>query len=178
MNNLIPDEILQSVLQIDFANLKAKGIKGLLIDIDNTIVPWGQKEIAKEIVAWIQEAKEQGFKLALVSNALPERALYFAHFLDIPGVGQALKPLKRGFLRAKQQVGLTSQEMAIIGDQLFTDIYGGNRLGFYTILVNPLSRQELGATKVMRKLEQRTFYRMKRKGLVQEQSLQIRQGND
>ena len=178
MKLLIPDAILESVFTIDLAKLKRRQLKGLLVDIDNTIVPWGQPHIEEAFVHWVQHAKEQGFKVCLVSNAKRQRTQVFADLLDIPAVGQALKPLNRAFRRGMKLLNLSPTEVAVIGDQLFTDVFGGNRLGLYTILINPLSTTELGATKIMRQLERKAFAKMVERGHIKAESMRIRQGRD
>lgn len=175
MKLLIPDAILESVFTINLDELKKRNIKGLLIDIDNTLVPWGQPQIEEAFVHWIQHAKEQGFKVCLVSNAREHRTRKFAKLLDIPAVGQALKPLSRAFRRGMKLISLSPDEVAVIGDQIFTDVLGGNRLGLYTILINPLSTTELGATKIMRNLERRALKKMVERGHVTLESVQVRQ---
>lgn len=176
MKLLLPDQIIESVLAIDYHMLKQREIKGILIDIDNTLVPWGEKDLPDDFIAWIDQRKAEGFQLCIVSNALEDRAQQIAQVLEIPAVGRALKPTKRAFLRGLAKLNLAPQEVAVVGDQLFTDIFGGNRLGLFTILVNPLSTTELGGTKLMRKLEQRVLKKMVKQGLVTEQNLRIRQG--
>lgn len=178
MKLLIPDAILESVFMINLDELKKLNIKGLLIDIDNTLVPWGQPKMEEAFVHWIQHAKEQSFKVCLVSNARELRTRSFAELLDIPAVGQALKPLNRAFRRGMKLLGLSPGEVAVIGDQIFTDVFGGNRLGLYTILINPLSATELGATKIMRNLERRALKRMVERGHITEDLMQVRQGRD
>lgn len=178
MKILIPDAIEESVFTIDLEQLKSLRISGLLIDIDNTIVPWGVPDIEETFLNWISDTQKAGFKLCLVSNAREQRAVKIAEDLGIPAVGQALKPLNRAFRRGMKLLDLPAEKVAVIGDQLFTDIYGGNRLGLYTILINPLSRTELGATKIMRKIEQTTLRRMVRLGLISADSVEKRQGLD
>ena len=178
MKALIPDAILESVFTIDLDELQKRNIQGLLIDIDNTLVPWGQPHMEEAFVNWVQQAKDRGFRVCLVSNAREERARSFADLLDIPAVGQALKPLGRAFRRGMDLLDLGPGRVAVIGDQLFTDVFGGNRLGLYTILINPLSTTELGSTKVMRKLERKALTRMVKRGLISAESMQVRRGRD
>lgn len=178
MKMLIPDVIVESVLKIDLDDLKNRQISGLLIDIDNTLVPWGVPQMEDAFLSWVKDAKDAGFKICLVSNALEERVESFASLLEIPAVGRALKPFSRAFRRGMKLLNLPSHEVAIIGDQLFTDIYGGKRLGLYTILINPLSTTELGVTKLMRQIEKKTLARMARRGHISSDSIRVRQGRD
>ncbi|HBG01552.1 MAG TPA: YqeG family HAD IIIA-type phosphatase [Firmicutes bacterium] len=178
MKMLVPDAICESVFAIELDKLKSLGISGLLIDIDNTLVPWGEPKMQEAFVAWVKRAKQEGFRLCLVSNAIQERAQSFATLLGIPAVGRALKPLGRAFRRGAVALGLSPKEVAVVGDQLFTDVFGGNRLGIYTILINPLSERELGTTRLVRKMERKVLEKMVKQGHVSVESLQIRRGGN
>ncbi|NMB20694.1 MAG: YqeG family HAD IIIA-type phosphatase [Firmicutes bacterium] len=178
MKKLVPDVICESVFAIDLDKLKKKRILGLLVDIDNTLVPWGKPEIEEAFVAWVKRVKEEGFKICLVSNAKKERAQKIATSLGIPAVGLALKPLGRSFRRGMSLLNLAPDEVAVVGDQLFTDVLGGNRLGIHTILINPISKNELDTTKWMRRLEHRILETMVKRGLISAQHAKIRQGRD
>ncbi|HBN96369.1 MAG TPA: YqeG family HAD IIIA-type phosphatase, partial [Firmicutes bacterium] len=112
MKKLIPDVICESVFAIDLDKLKKRDISGLLVDIDNTLVPWGEPEMEGAFVAWVKEVKQKGFKVCLVSNAKKPRAENFATLLDIPAVGLALKPLGRAFRRGMALLNLGPREVA------------------------------------------------------------------
>jgi len=178
MKKLVPDLICESVFTIDLKRLKQENIRGLLVDIDNTLVPWGKPEIEEAFVAWVRRVKEEGFKICLVSNAKKERAQNIATLLGIPAVGLALKPLGRSFRRGMNLLGLAAHEVAVIGDQLFTDVLGGNRLGIRTILINPISKNELDSTKFMRRLETKILQKMVKRGQLKAEHVKIRQGRD
>ncbi len=177
MDILLPDLVLESVFDIDLKALTRRGIAGILIDIDNTLVHWEESWMKQEFIDWIKLA-EKDFKLCLVSNSLGQRAQSFAELLGIPAVGRALKPLNRAFLQAMALVGLEPVETAVIGDQLFTDILGGNRLNLYTILVNPLSSREFVTTRFVRRLERLVLRRLVRRNKLAAHILKIRQGGD
>lgn len=176
MRLLQPDLILESVFAIDFNLLQTRGIKGLLIDLDNTIVPWEDSHMGEEFYRWVQEVKNKGFLLCLVTNALENRTTYFAEHLDIPAVGRAWKPLNRAFTRGLQELQLPPEQVGVVGDQMFTDVLGGNRLGLFTILVNPLSTQELRTTKLVRKFENLVLKKLVQQGKLTKQELKIRGG--
>lgn len=176
MKKLIPDVICESVFAIDLDKLKSLHIAGLLVDIDNTLVPWGEPEMEEAFVAWVKNVKQEGFKICLVSNAKKHRAQSFATLLDIPAVGMALKPLNRAFRKGMALLDLAPHEVAVVGDQLFTDVFGGNRLGIHTILINPLSKNELDSTKVMRRIEHKILETMVKRGQISERHAQIRRG--
>ncbi|NLC69399.1 MAG: YqeG family HAD IIIA-type phosphatase [Clostridiaceae bacterium] len=142
VEKFFPDEIVDKVQDIDLGKLWNKGIKGLLLDIDNTLVPSYMKEADNSAIKWIKEAKNRGFKLCIVSNAAKRRVEKFNERIKLNAIYRALKPMSGSFRRAVALMGLKPGETATIGDQVFTDIYGGKRLGIYTILVKPLHKKE------------------------------------
>ena len=166
MRILCPDQFLQNVTDINLAELKARGIKGLLLDLDNTLVGWDSNILAEELSNWLADAQTQGFKLCLVSNGVQKRVKYFADLMGIPAIVPALKPRRAAFRKALNKLQLSAKEVAMIGDQLFTDVLGGNRLGIYTILIRPISKQELRSTKLVRKLEKRVLKRLIDQGCI------------
>ncbi|MCL4424967.1 MAG: YqeG family HAD IIIA-type phosphatase [Firmicutes bacterium] len=150
---LRPAAFFSSIYQIDLDRLQKRGIKGLIFDLDNTIVEWGSPVAGEELLAWFKALRERGFLSCLLSNNSPARVNYFAGRLGIPGIYKAGKPRRRSYRAALELLGTAPQETAIIGDQVFTDILGGNRLGLYTILVTPLSQREFLGTRLVRRLE-------------------------
>jgi uncharacterized protein len=151
--NLKPDHYYPDIFAIDVDLLSREGIRGLICDIDNTIVPWSAEDVIQEVIDWFAKLEDDGFKLCLVSNGNDKRVKQFSQRLGIPGVGQAVKPARRAFRLARSRLSLNSDQIAVIGDQLFTDVLGGNRMGFKTILVDPMSRQEFFTTRIMRFFE-------------------------
>lgn len=174
MKVLVPDLFIENISALDVAQLRKRKIKGLLIDIDNTIVPWGETKIREGLQSWIEHIKIQGFVVCLVSNALKTRADELGTLLQVPVVGRAMKPMKKAFLKGLEELELPPQEVAVIGDQVFTDIFGANRANLFSILVNPLSTNELGVTKLVRKVERKVLRWLAKKNLVSPQELQIR----
>lgn len=158
-NKLRPDHYYQDIFAIDLMELKAEGIKGLICDIDNTIIPWSEEIIMKEVADWFDETKEMGFSTCLLSNGKDKRVKNLGQELSIPAVGLAVKPSKRAFKAAQKILKLEKEEIAVIGDQIFTDIFGGNRMGFKTILVDPLSKKEFFTTMFIRKIERLVYKR-------------------
>ena len=158
---LRPDYYYKEIYSIKFDLLGKNGIKGVICDIDNTIVKWSEKEMKKEVLSWFDELSTEGFKVCLVTNSLNERANYFSDKINIPAIGHAIKPAKWSYKKAQKIMDLSENEIVVIGDQIFTDILGGNRLGFMTILVDPLTEKEFFTTKFFRLLEKWCFTREK-----------------
>ena len=157
-----PNLYLSTILEIDPEELRKRGINTLLLDLDNTIVPRDIDKFSPEIKDWLTEMRQSGFKLCVVSNNSGARVGTLAGMLDIPWV-KALKPLSHSFRRAMLLSGSTPTETAVIGDQIFTDILGGNMLGIFTILVKPMAGKEFWATTIFnRQLEKLVLYRLNR----------------
>lgn len=167
MQLLKPDYIATSLHEIDLDVLRQKQIRGIIFDLDNTIIAWDSPNMQPEITDWIQSLLNQNYRICLLSNNMPRRVKEIADYLGVPYVPRAYKPVKTGFRRAITELGLNPEEIAVIGDQLFTDILGGNRLNLFTIWVSPLSKNEFFGTKITRKIEQFTIMVLKAKGVIQ-----------
>ncbi|BBB92762.1 MAG TPA: YqeG family HAD IIIA-type phosphatase [Methylomusa anaerophila] len=163
---LAPNEQVNSLGDINIINLGEKGICGIILDLDNTIIPWNSYNMSPEIVKWIGSLTEAGFKIILVSNSGLKRVGEIALKLQIPYVAQAYKPAKLGFYKAATLMGLDVSQVAVVGDQLFTDIFGGNRTGFYTIWVKPLSTKEFLGTKITRYFEKLAVRFLRARGFL------------
>ncbi len=148
-----PNDYYVSVLDIDPEQLKAQGYKGLILDLDNTILPRTTYTVPANLKAWVMSVKEAGLKACFLSNNWHERVVNNAKDLDIPLVGRAVKPLIHGFIIAKKRLGLKRKEILVIGDQTYTDILGAHLAGFKAYLVMPLSSQDLWHTKLLRKMD-------------------------
>ena len=160
---LYPNLYLDSAYDIDIEFLKNKGIKGLILDIDNTLVPMFQKESDERTAKWLKRLNDLQIKTCIVSNAKLKRVEKFCEGLDIPYVYKASKPLSRGFLVAMGKMGISKDSIAVVGDQIFTDILGGNRLDMFTILVKPINPNELITIRLKRILEKLILLNYKRK---------------
>ncbi|AEB12838.1 YqeG family HAD IIIA-type phosphatase [Marinithermus hydrothermalis] len=133
--------------------LRARGLKGVVLDLDNTLVPYGEEgPVPEALLEWLASLKAAGIKVAIVTNALPGRARHWGERLGLEVRALAGKPWK-GFRRTIRRMGLTPREVAVVGDQLFTDVLGGNLVGAYTVLVPPLSEKGLPHTRLIRRLE-------------------------
>lgn len=136
---LIPKERYKNIYQMDPQALYTRGIRLLLLDLDNTIAPYGSKGPTPQLVDWIGKLQAAGVLPFILSNSRkPTRVQEFARALGIPFLRRAGKPKKAGFLAALQQMKVEKEQAAMVGDQIFTDILGANRTGIYSILVNPL----------------------------------------
>ena len=150
---LTPKEWVASVADIDPAHLQRLGIKGLILDLDETLVTSIEHTAPDQIRAWIATMRAD-FMLYIVSNnSSGDRVNRVARDLELPWLHQAFKPRRKGFRRALAEMKLAAHEVAIVGDQLFTDVLGGNRLGAYPILVTPISPETRPLRQAMRLVE-------------------------
>lgn len=159
MSLLRPADLIDHVQQITPEFLAARGLRGLLLDLDNTLIPYGSYEDNASIVRWAAELRSAGIRLYLLSNATNKRAAFWLERLAFAGVGMAGKPNPRAFQKAAAELGLPVHQVGMVGDQVFTDILGGNLAGLHTILVRPLADNALPHTRVARLLERQVLKR-------------------
>lgn len=150
---LYPDMFVNSIYDINAEQLKKKGIKALLFDIDNTLVPMYQKDADEKVVQYIKTIQEKNFKVGIVSNAAQKRVDRFNKDINIHTVYRAGKPGIKAMVQAGRHLGYEPEEVALIGDQIFTDIAGGNKAGMTTILVKPIHKSESPHIRLKRVLE-------------------------
>lgn len=155
LKKLFPSEYYNTIFDIDYNKLKDEGYKGLMFDIDNTLVPFDVAHPTQEIIDLFIDLKEKGFKICLVSNNNQIRVFRFNELLKVFAVPKALKPMRRNLRKAMNLMGTDINNSALIGDQLFTDVWGGNRLGIKTILVKPINEKEEWITKIKRSTEKK-----------------------
>ncbi|HIS29294.1 MAG TPA: YqeG family HAD IIIA-type phosphatase [Candidatus Avamphibacillus intestinigallinarum] len=166
LNLFLPNEYVKDIHQIDPLVLKEKGIKGIITDLDNTLVAWDVREATDEVKDWLLKMKAHDIKVTILSNNNEERVKYFCEPLATPYCYRAKKPLKKAFKQATKEMGLSKKEVAVVGDQVLTDVLGGNRSGLYTILVVPIVQTDAAITKFNRKIERRILKSMRRKGKI------------
>lgn len=158
MELLRPDEYRRSVFAIDFDRLKARGIRAIVTDLDNTLVPWNEPHPPEALADWLRAAQEH-FAVCICSNNSGSRVREFADKLNIPFISGATKPRRTGFRRAMERLGVGPSETAVVGDQIFTDVLGGKRSGAYTILVQPIEPQEFFLTRHLTRPVERAVLR-------------------
>lgn len=133
------DYLADNIYDVTGEALARRGIRLLLADLDNTLAPYGVPLPDERLRAWRDELREHGVTLFILSNNRHEsRPRIFAQALDVPYIGHAGKPKTPSFFAAMERVGAAREQTAIIGDQIFTDVLGGNRARVATILVRPI----------------------------------------
>ncbi len=137
--SLVPRGVYPSVAAISPKALTEKGVRLVLADLDNTLVPYRVLEPSPQVRAWMEGLRAAGITLFLLSNSRkPGRAQKFAESMDIPFQGHAGKPKRGGYLKAMERMGCTPAQTVMVGDQIFTDTLGANRSGVTPLLVEPI----------------------------------------
>jgi HAD superfamily phosphatase (TIGR01668 family) len=168
LKKLIPQKSVHSIYEIDVQTLWMSGVRGIITDLDNTLVGAKHPQATPELLDWLRRLQEIGFQVVIVSNNNRLRVSTFSEPLSIPYIFRAKKPGNAAFRRALQIMSLAPNQTVVIGDQMLTDVLGGNRLGLYTILVRPIELRDEGFfTKVNRRIEKVALSWMKRKGLME-----------
>jgi len=163
---LLPDQIVNTVFDIDLNALKDQGVRGIITDLDNTLVSAGTPLATPELMAWLDLVKSLGFKVVILSNNNLTRVSKFAEPLGIPFIPSARKPAGAAFRRSLALMELRSEQAVVVGDQMLTDMLGGRRAGLHTILVTPIAPDEEGwATRINRRIEKIALARLRKKGL-------------
>lgn len=147
-----PDEYLESTYSIDFIQLYEDGFRGVIFDIDNTLVPHGAPADERSIKL-ISSLKKRGFKVCLLSNNTEERVKPMAEAVGADFISKAAKPLVKNYRKAMELMGTDKTNTVFVGDQLFTDVWGAKRTGIPSILVKPLNSREEIQIVLKRKLE-------------------------
>jgi len=166
LNLFCPDLYVESIYELDLHFLKEKNIKGILVDLDNTLLPWNSISIEDKLIYWTQSCLKKGFSLCIISNNKYNRIKGCSKLLGIPAVIGPLKPCKIAFKKGLDILGTQPEETAVIGDQIFTDVFGAKLMGMYAILVKPISSREFFWTRIMRFLERRVLKILENKKLI------------
>jgi HAD superfamily phosphatase (TIGR01668 family) len=166
LGKFLPDEHVKSVFDIKVDALKARGIKGVITDLDNTLVEWDRPTATTELKDWFQTLLDSNITITIVSNNNKERVEAFSAPINIPFIFNARKPMTISFKKALHAMDLKAEEVVVIGDQLLTDILGGNRIGLHTILVVPVAQTDGFVTRFNRRIERSILKRLKKKGMI------------
>lgn len=164
IDHFIPDDYKKTIFDIDYKQLLDDGVTTLLIDLDNTMIPYDEDLPDDRTKGLIDTLKGLGFDIVVVSNNKGPRVKRFADALDLPYVNSARKPFKKGLRRAASLAGEDDPSaVCLIGDQFMTDVWGGKRLGFRVIVVDAIKRRiEKWYTRMNRRMEKRMLARLKR----------------
>jgi HAD superfamily phosphatase (TIGR01668 family) len=154
IERFVPRMEVRSVLEIEAAMLHDAGIRVVLTDLDNTLVRTFEKEAPDEVIRWVQSLQAAGIRVLILSNNSNHRVGAFARKYHLPYISRARKPMRVGFRHALRAFNCMPHETAMIGDQIMTDIFGGNRMNLFTIWVHPIEKATDGVlTKINRRME-------------------------
>lgn len=154
---LVPDLIVKSVYEITPIMLKNIGVEGVLVDLDYTLAESHVKEPEDSIIDWVKSLDEYKIKISIISNNHQKRVDTFNKKLGLlNSIGGAKKPFKKSFLNVANKMELTPDKIAVVGDQIFTDVLGGNAVGMFTIMVNP-ERKQPNFLYILRRLLENPF---------------------
>ena len=165
MEKFIPDIYAKSIYAINYKKLKRNGIKCLLFDLNNTIASYETDYPSNKLRELFYTLSED-FKVIIVSNSSKDRVRPFKEKLNVDSAYRAYKPFKRKYKKILNLYKYKDTEIACIGDMLITDIYGGNRMGFTTILVNKMSIEEPFYVKMLRKIDNKILNKLSKKEIL------------
>lgn len=161
MSLLIPTYFTKHVSDINLQILHKLNIKGIILDIDDTLAPHKCSIPDIDALKWVNLLKENDIKLILVSNNFKNRVSEFAGKLGLPYIYMGLKPLSYGIKKAVKHLNLPTSEIVIVGDQIFTDIIGANLSKLKSILVDPISKNKTMLLKIKRYFEKNIRQKIK-----------------
>ena len=165
MEKYIPDAYIKSIYYIDYEKLKERGIKCILFDLDNTVAPLSIKKPTKKIKELFTKLKNMGFKIIIFSNSGKNRLKPFKEELEVDCAFSCKKPMRKKFDLIIKEYKYNISEIIIIGDNIITDILGGNKVGITTVLVNPISNKEKWTTRIARIYERKIINKLSQKEL-------------
>lgn len=158
-----PTWMVNTIYSVSPAQLKAQGIRAVFSDLDNTLIAWNNPKGTPELKAWMQELQAANIPLIVISNNSKERVKKAVADLDLPFVSRSLKPLSFGIERAQKKLGLSKDEIVMVGDQLMTDVVAANQAGVRSILVRPLLDTDKWDTRINRFFERRVWKKLQKK---------------
>ena len=134
----VPDIIATSLVQITPELLHSRGIRFLMLDFDNTIVPYTANDPTADMENWLSMMVESDIGICVVSNSKRDRVVKFCNARNIPCITHSKKPFPKGIRQCQEQFGFDMKQAALAGDQIYTDVLGGNCAGAHSILVKPI----------------------------------------
>lgn len=156
-----PNFKFDKITDITLEFLNKNNISALLLDVDNTLSTHHGEQLGVGVLEWIKQIQKGNIKLLVISNSKRKRVEPFCEKIGLDFVSLALKPLPFGFMKAIKKIGLKSENIAIVGDQLFTDSLGGNFVGIKTILLTPILPENGVSFKIRRRIEKEFLKRYK-----------------
>lgn len=141
LQGFYPDKYVNSTYEIDFEAFYQEGYRGIIFDIDNTLVPHGMPADERAI-ALFARLKQTGYHVIMISNNKETRVKMFCDAVDAPYIFKAGKPNPKNYKKACERMGTDETDTLFVGDQIFTDVWGANKAGIYSVLVKPIHPKE------------------------------------
>ncbi len=167
----LPTLAVARVIDITPDLLRAVGVHGLILDVDNTLAEHGSPQPYHGTMEWLHRMSEAGIALVILSNNTQERVAPLARQYGIPFLSMCMKPLPFAYWRGAQLLGLSRKNMAVVGDQVFTDVLGANLSGMRSVLLEPIREEKSLSFRIRRRMEKRIRKRIRKKGLTPEKFL-------
>lgn len=161
MKKLLPDYLVANVSKLDEEFYKSHNIEAAIFDIDNTLVAHTEPEPPRDVLEYFEFLKSIGIKYGIVSNNSVERVESFCQKLGVPYYGKALKPRKKYLKKVLKDLGVSPEKAVLVGDQIFTDIYGGNRMRMLSVMVTAVGEDETGFVSFKRRFEKKILEKNK-----------------
>ena len=168
MNNFIPDIYAKNIFNIDYKKLKKDGIKCILFDLDNTIAPLNDNKPSKDVHELFAYIDDLNIKPIILSNSSKKRVTPFKEQLNVDSAYFSMKPFKHKYKKVLKMFRYEFSEVAAVGDQILTDVFGANRCGITSIFVDRLTTEDKLGTKINRKIEKMILNNLKKKGIYEE----------
>ena len=150
---IYPKKYFDKIVDIDIDDFLENNIKAIILDVDNTLLDF-DLNIVEGLKEWYQRVRKSGITAIIVSNSGKVAKIEkVANLLEIEYIRYGMKPLKKGLKAAQKKLGVNNENIAVIGDQIFTDVIGANRCKMFSILVKPLDEKDIWMTKIKRPLE-------------------------
>ena len=159
----LPTLCKKRVSEITPPLLRKMGIRGILLDVDNTLSTHGSQQPLPAALSWTRELSGLGIKLMIISNNHKERVEPFAAQFSLPFLYDAKKPMSKGFSKASEELGIPKEELLVVGDKIFTDILGANLSGIRSVLVEPIELEKGFFFRVKRWMERPFLHRMEKR---------------
>lgn len=152
--SIYPKFYCKKVTDINHEYLMENNIKALILDVDNTLLDF-DLNVIEGLEEWYEKIKQNNIKCIILSNSNKlKKVKMVADILQIPFIVFATKPLKRGFKKAQKILNIPNENIAVVGDQIFTDVIGANRSNMYSILVEPIAKKDIWMTRIKRPIEE------------------------
>ncbi len=165
LNKFVPKMYKKNIYEINFDLLKKQGIKLILFDLDNTLTPAREEKYYKKTKELFEKLKKD-FEVVIFSNNFKNRVSKYGEYYDVELEYLSLKPLFFKYMKIKKKYGLKSNEIATVGDQLLTDVFGANNMKMYSILITPVSKIDLRETWLNRYIEGKIFNHLGKKNIL------------